>query len=99
MAVSTTESDSKPITGTSVTFDYTLVPGAQYRLSGDTNLWYRISSGATAAVVGADENHYLAAGAVAAISAKGSANRVTAIKNTGASDGNASLSLVQGTGA
>jgi hypothetical protein len=94
MPLSTVESDVKQITSSSVTFDYTLVPGATYILRANTDLWYRISSAPTAAQANTDENHFLAKGQTAPIAAKGTANRVTAIRDS--ADGYASLSLVQG---
>lgn len=91
---STPTSDAKSITGTSVTFDTTMVSGQQYILRGDTDLWYRISSTPSAAQVATDENHFLAKGQTGLIACSGANNKVTAIKNTGAADGAASLSLL-----
>lgn len=94
MPLSTVSSDVKQVTGSSVTFDTTLVHGAQYILRGEVDLWYRISATPDAAAANTDENHYLPKGATALIAAYGTANRVTAIRAS--ADGYASLSLVQG---
>lgn len=91
---STPTSDAQLVTGTSVPFDTVMVSGQQYILRGNTDLWYRISSAPTAAVVATDNNHFLAKGQTALIACDGTNTRVTAIKDTGAADGSASLSLL-----
>lgn len=91
---STPTSDCKSVTGTSVTFDTVMVSGQQYILRGNTDLWYRISATPDAAVVNTDNNHFLAKGQTALIASSGTSTRVTAIKDTGAADGSASLSFL-----
>lgn len=93
MPISLTDSDVKTVTGTSATFDTTMVPGAQYVLASDVGAWFTIASSPTA-VAATDGNHYIAPGTTRRIAAKGTANKVAIIRS--AVDGSASLSLEQG---
>lgn len=83
-------SDYKAVTGSSTQFDTTMVSGVQYVLRANVDLWWRADSSNPTAAVDTDQNHFLKAGFPAYIA--GGGFKVAVIKDTGQSDGDATLS-------
>lgn len=84
-------SKSIAYTATAAEVALTMVFGRQYRLTTTTDAWFRLTTaGGTAAVVAADDNHFLKGGEVALVSGRDGANRISVIRAT--ADGTATLS-------
>lgn len=92
MPLTLDNSDSRTVVTASNLFDTVLVQGMQYVLSTTTDCWFKVTTDAGSAAVGADGSHYLAAGQRAPIAKKGANDRVAIIRNS--ADGTASLSEV-----
>lgn len=96
LTFTTPSSEAEAVTSTSATFGTELNARVQYILTANVAIWYRISASGTAAQVGVDQNHFLAAGDARLVSAFGDQRTITVIKDTGASDGYATLSTFVG---
>jgi len=82
-------SDVQAVTATSVKFDPTMYPGAQFYYVATVDSWITTGADPTAAV--ADNSVFVKAGDVFPVAAHKTAVKVAAVKATGASDGSGCL--------
>lgn len=93
MPITQTSSDYNTVTGSSQEIPFTLVPGNQYVLRADVDLYYAVGAASSVTASAADNNHFLKAGFPAFIAAKGTAVRVAVIAKS--TTGVCTLSLLE----